>query len=173
MDPTEFAARCLERQLNRDLDALCIARCELEQAIRSTQTGRAAGVDGLPGEILHRAAAASSRPLFQLALKIGMRISEPLHFKGGALHTVWKGKLSTARVEAHRRILVSSCIGKSLHRAVRCRAVGPLASSASPLQLGGLPQSMSSDDCSTCRTSVSARHPAMQGELRAYLLGPP
>eukprot|EP00439_Symbiodinium_sp_Y106_P020570 s2823_g2.t1 len=87
VDPTEFAARCLERQLNRDLDALCIVRCELEQAIRSTQTGRAAGVDGLPGEILHRAAAASSRPLFQLALKIGMRISEPLHFKGGALHT--------------------------------------------------------------------------------------
>ena len=143
VDPTEFAARCLQRQLNRDLDALCIARsefpsrCELEQAIRSTQTGRAAGVDGLPRQILHHAAAASSRPLFQLALKLGMRISEPLHFKGGALHTVWKGK---PRVEAHRGILVSSCVGKSLHRAVRCRAVGPFASSASPLQLGGLPR---------------------------------
>ena len=67
-------------------------------------------------------------------------MSEPLHFKGGALQTVWKGKMSSARVEAHRGILVSSCVGKSLYRAVRSRAVGPLAAISSPMQLGGLPQ---------------------------------
>ena len=133
------------RQSARDLDELSIhysdlpTRCELEASLRATQTGRAAGVDQLPGEILHYAAASSSRTLFQLALKIGMRVAEPLAFKGGALQTVWKGKLSPLRPEAHRGILVSSCIGKSLHRAVRSRATGPLADISSPLQIGGLP----------------------------------
>ena len=56
------------------------------------------------------------------------------------MQTVWKGKMSSARVEAHRGILVSSCVGKSLYRAVRSRAVGPLAAISSPMQLGGLPQ---------------------------------
>ena len=146
ISPQDLASKCLQRQLDRDLDALCLSRedfpsrCELESSLRATKAARAAGVDKLPGEILKFAASTSSRPLFQLALKIGMRMSEPLHFKGGALQTVWKGKMSSARVEAHRGILVSSCVGKSLHRAVRSRAVGPLAAISSPMQLGGLPQ---------------------------------
>ena len=124
--PVDLAGKCMARQSRRELEELCIdrhdfpSRCELESSLRSTQTGRAQGVDGLPGEIL--------------------RMAEPLHFKGGALQTVWKGKLSPAKVEAHRGILVSSCIGKSLHRALRCRAVEPLQQVSSPLQLGGLPR---------------------------------
>ena len=79
--PVSLAVKCLARQQSRDLSALMISRedlpsrNELEASLRAVQVGRAVGTDGLPG-----------RPLFQLAIKIGLRMAEPLHFKGGSLH---------------------------------------------------------------------------------------
>ena len=67
ISPQDLANKCLQRQLDRDLDALCISRedfpsrCELESSLRATKGARAAGVDKLPGEILKFAASTSSR----------------------------------------------------------------------------------------------------------------
>ncbi|CAE7254309.1 PEPKR2 [Symbiodinium sp. CCMP2592] len=66
-EPLDLVTKCFSRQLDRDLDLLSLSatdfpsRCELERSIRSTKTGRAAGVDNLPGEILHYAAGSASR----------------------------------------------------------------------------------------------------------------
>ena len=96
-----MADKCMVRQFRRELDELCIdrrdflSRCELEGSSRSTQTGRATGVDRLPGEILHLAASSSPTLSFNL-------------HSGSACELQ-----SRCWVEAHRGILVSSCVGKS------------------------------------------------------------
>ena len=145
VDPVAFVRGVHETQERRDLESYSLgvdevpSRLELEQAFRQTQTGKAVGVDGVPGELLHFAAASASRSLFQLFLKTTLRAAEPIQFKGGALHAVWKGKSNPAFCSAHRGILVSSNVGKAFHRIARARAVPALRTVATEMQIGGLP----------------------------------
>ncbi|CAE7364293.1 unnamed protein product [Symbiodinium sp. CCMP2592] len=143
--PQELAASCMHIQASRDLDSLLFSaadlpsRIELETALRDTSTGRAAGLDGVPGEALHFAVATASKVLYPLLLKTSMRLAEPVQFKGGSLEAAWKGKGSPALCASHRGILISAVTGKAFHRLLRSRCVGPLSSVTSPLQLEGLP----------------------------------
>ena len=145
VDPVSFVHGVQETQRIRDLESYSLgvtdvpSRLELEQAFRQTQTGRAEGLDGVPGELLHFAAASASRSLFQLFLKTTLRAAEPIQFKGGALHAVWKGKSNPSFCSAHRGILVSSNIGKAFHRIARARAVPALRNVTTDMQIGGLP----------------------------------
>ena len=144
-DPVAFAQGIQKTQGLRDLESYTLgiqevpSRLELEQALRQTQTGKAVGLDGIPGELLHFAAASASRSLFQLFLKTTLRAAEPIQFKGGALHAVWKGKSNPSFCSAHRGILVSSTVGKAFHRLARARTVPALRNIATDMQIGGLP----------------------------------
>ncbi|CAE7871297.1 hypothetical protein AK812_SmicGene3911 [Symbiodinium microadriaticum] len=145
VDPVSFVRDIQQKQNSRDLDCYSLdastvpSRIELEQALRQTQTGRAVGLDHVPGELLHFAASSASRALYQLFIKTALRASEPIQFKGGALHAVWKGKSSPAFCSSHRGILVSSTVGKAFHRIARSRAVPALRNVATEMQIGGLP----------------------------------
>ncbi|CAE7696770.1 unnamed protein product [Symbiodinium sp. CCMP2592] len=145
VQPAQLAASCMSIQSGRDLDLISFnrddipSRIELEAALRATSTGRASGLDGVPGEALHCAVAAASEALYPLLLKTSLRLAEPVQFKGGSLEAAWKGKGSPAVCASHRGILISAVTGKAFHRLLRSRCVGPLASVTSPLQLGGLP----------------------------------
>ena len=145
VEPVEFVRRVQQLQQDKDLDLYTLAatdlpsRVELEQSLRKTQMGRAKGLDGVPGELLHLAAATVSKSLYQLFLKASLRAAEPLAFKGGSLHAVWKGKSNPAYCSAHRGILVSSVIGKAFHRLVRDRAMPALGEVTTDMQIGGLP----------------------------------
>ena len=145
VDPVAFVRSIQETQDGRDLESYSLgvsdvpSRLELEQAFRQTQTGRAVGLDRIPGELLHFAADSASRALFQLFLKTALRSAEPIQFKGGALHAVWKGKSNPAFCSAHRGILVSSNIGKAFHKITRTRAVPALKEITTDMQIGGLP----------------------------------
>ena len=101
---------------------------------------RAFGVDGVPAEALHAAPGPASQALFSLILKRALRVEEPLHFKGGSLFAIWKGKSSPSRCDAYRGILVSSTVGKAYHSVLRSKNVPTLTTAMSPLQIGGLPQ---------------------------------
>ena len=144
--PIELARRIQADQLVRDLDAHILhardvpSRAELEQALRQTQMDRAIGVDNVPGEVLHLAAGTVSKALYQLFLKVSLRVAEPIQFKGGSLHAVWKGKSSPAHCSSHRGILVSSTTGKAFHRVLRDRAVQALQHVTTDMQIGGLPR---------------------------------
>ncbi|CAE7829122.1 unnamed protein product [Symbiodinium sp. CCMP2592] len=143
--PQELAASCIQNQLKRELDSIELnrlelpTRIELEQALRDTASGRAAGLDLVPGEALHFAAAEASSALYPILLKTSLRLAEPIQFKGGSLQAAWKGKGSPALCSSHRGLLISATAGKAFHRLFRARCVPSLASVASPLQLGGLP----------------------------------
>ena len=135
-DPVAFAQGIQKTQGLRDLESYTLG---IQEALRQTQTGKAVGLDGIPGELLHFAAASASRSLFQLFLKTTLRAAEPIQFKGGALHAVWKGKSNPSFCSAHRGILVSSTVGKAFHRLARARTVPALRNIATDMQIGGLP----------------------------------
>ena len=145
VDPVLFVRGIQKTQQGKDLDTYLldvgdVPSClELEQAFRQTQTGKAVGLDQVPGELLHFAAASASKAIFQLFLKTALRASEPVQFKGGALHAIWKGKSNPAFCSAHRGILVSSTVGKAFHKMARSRAIPALSHVATDMQIGGLP----------------------------------
>ena len=138
-----IVANCLRRQDQQDLEDLVIdrqdlpTRVELEQGLRASPTARAAGKDKVPADVLHVAPAQLSLPIYQLLLKLAMRLQEPVQWKGGELHHVWKRKHSAALCSSHRAILVSSSLGKAVHSVFRRRCSPYLDAAATPLQVGG------------------------------------
>ena len=143
MPPARIAATCFERQRSQDLADVIVERAdlptrtELERGLRLSPCGRAAGKDAVPGDVLHVAAAQLAPPVFQLLLKLAMRLQEPLQWKGGELHHVWKRKQSALLCDSYRAILVSSTIGKSVHSVFRQRCGDYLDAAATPMQIGG------------------------------------
>ena len=144
--PQELAESCVQAQRSRDFDALDITSSdlptltELETAFRQTMLHRAFGTDQIPAEALHGAPGAAAKALYPVILKCAFRLEEPLHFKGGSLYAVWKGKATPSLCSSYRGILVSSTVGKAYHRILRARNVRPFEAFASPLQVGGLPK---------------------------------
>ena len=108
--------------------------CEVEHALRATKCGKATGHDGLPGDVLHVAAAEVAYMIGTLFLKQSLTRSESLQFKGGRLVTAYKRRGDPGLCSNHRALLVSSSLGKSFHTLYRKRVVPFLNSSASDLQ---------------------------------------
>ncbi|CAE7208996.1 Pgc [Symbiodinium sp. CCMP2592] len=65
------------------------------------------------------------------------RLEEPLHWKGGTLHAIWKQKGCQTSCDSYRAILVSSAVGKTFHGALRSKCSSFLDSATTPLQIGG------------------------------------
>ena len=139
----DLTAHCRQRQADADLDAVTLdaqqvpSRAFLEASLRRAPTGRACGNDGIPADLLHLHANTVSLPLFQVALKASFRIAEPLQWKGGALHAIWKRKGPVDVCDSHRGILVSSAAGKAYRGALRRKAAPILDVAAGSLQIGG------------------------------------
>ena len=138
----EHVQACLQRQ--GDLDGLELTkvdvptRVELERSMRRTACNRAVGNDQLPGDVIHLHTATLSKPVYQIFLKVAYRLSEPLHWKGGTLHSLWK-KGDQTLCSSYRAILVSSAVGKSVHSMMRGRCAEYLDATSTPLQIGGRP----------------------------------
>ena len=143
MDPETISRSCFDRHRQQDLSDLILdradlpTRTELEKGLRLSPCGRAAGKDAVPGDVLHIAAAQLAPPIFQLLLKLSLRLQEPLQWKGGELHHVWKRKQSVLQCNSYRAILVSSTVGKSVHSVFRQRCGDYLDAAAAPMQVGG------------------------------------
>ena len=133
-----------QRQQGKSLDFTILpgelpTRIQLEASMLACVTGKAAGPDHLPPELLHYGGGSLSKSLYALFLKMAMRLDEALLWKGGTLHSAWKGKLSPDQCHSHRALLVSSVVGKALHSTIRGCCTQPMKMAATPLQVGGLP----------------------------------
>ena len=143
IDPQDMILRCYDRQREQDLEMLDVpecdlpTRCELESALRASRPGRAAGNDGLSPDVLHSFAGPISAVLYPVLLKVAFRLQEPLHFKGGTVRQIWKGRGPVEHCSSYRGILVSNTAGKSIHGAFRQRCGDWYGASATPLQIGG------------------------------------
>ena len=145
-DPTDFVHSCYRRQKDKDLASHMLSPAdipsltEFEAALRASSTDRAYGLDGIPGEVLRYGAAELSSSVYALLLKSVFRLAEPVQHKGGTLYCIWKGKGPKQTCGSYRGILVSSMLGKSLHKTLRGRCSETLATCAVPSQVGGLPK---------------------------------
>jgi hypothetical protein len=110
---------------------------DLEAAFRQVKSGKATGPDQIPGEICSMQPARMAKFMYPLLLKILLHGQEPLEHKGGRLIPLWKGKLSQGLCEAYRSILISSHVGKFLHRTIRIKQATVYEAYLQNQQIGG------------------------------------
>eukprot|EP00435_Cladocopium_sp_Y103_P053323 s964_g17.t1 len=109
----------------------------LEAAFRQVTVGKATGPDHIPAEICCGQPARMAKGAFPLMLKTLLHGQEPLQHKGGRLVPIWKRKLDKTRCDAYRSILISSHVGKCVHRALRLQQASVYESYLRHQQIGG------------------------------------
>eukprot|EP00438_Fugacium_kawagutii_P027568 Skav206272 [mRNA] locus=scaffold888:387625:392637:+ [translate_table: standard] len=117
----------------RDLPTLS----DLEQACARVKPGKAAGPDHIPPELLHYYPSAMAKLLYPQLLKLLAHGQESLLHKGGRLVAVWKNKGSQKQCEMYRSLLISSHVGKVVHRALRQHQASVYELYMQRYQLGG------------------------------------
>ena len=111
-------------------------RTDIERAARRLRTGKAAGPDQIPPELLRYAADIIAPTLHHLYIKILVCQKEPLAWKGGTLYPIYK-KGPTTDVKNHRGILVQNVPAKPLQAWLRQRTMEWAEQHRHPMQLGG------------------------------------
>ena len=94
---------------------------ELEGAFRGARRGRQTGLDGLPDDLLAALPCEMARIWHPLMVKMGLRVQEPLAFKGGRYAEIFKGKGDRRSCVASRSVFLASGVGKQFHRLLRGR----------------------------------------------------
>ena len=139
----------------------------LEEDILRLRRGKAAGPDGITGELLRVQPALAARHFLSLHLKSTLALREPVEYKGGALMTLAKKAAAVFRCDRHRSILLSSVPGKLFHRGIRSH-LAPALRKVCPDLHGGVRSHVGVDTISLavkCFQSCT-RH---QGELPALV----
>lgn len=111
--------------------------CDLEHACRQSAAGKATGLDAIPSEVCRFCPRATALQLYSLMLKTCTHGQEALAHKGGLLLPIWKGKQLKDQCSAFRSILLSSCLGKVMHKAVRTKQLDLYQQFLHQQQLGG------------------------------------
>ena len=128
------------RASRHTFDVTCVPTLfSVEQTILGLQTGKAAGYDGITGELLRLHAVTSARVLLPVYAKASLGLCEPLEFRGGALVPLAKRASAALSCEGFRSILVSSLPGKVYHRQLRTLMMPALQASRGDVQAGAVP----------------------------------
>lgn len=122
----------IDLQLN-DIPSLV----ELELAYRRVALGKATGLDGIPSEACHYFPAAFARLTYTMLMKASIHGQEALPHKGGRLVQAYKHKGDPSECSSHRSLLISSHIGKTLHRSLRQHHYSLYAAYQQRQQVGG------------------------------------
>ena len=121
--------------------AMVPSPADMTQVMLTTKAGKAPGPDGIPGVLLKKFAPRLIPALYPMLLKLVLRGSEGLGFKGGVAVKFWKGKGSKSDVAAYRQILLVSSLAKCIHQALRPALRDLFVQQAPSLQIGGRPGS--------------------------------
>ena len=97
----------------------------LEAAFRRVNPAKATGPDGIDAALCHHCPALFAKKTFPLLLRTVLHGEEGLIFKGGRLQALWKNKGPRNQCSSFRSILISSHIGKSIHRCLRVHSALP------------------------------------------------
>ena len=113
---TNLAAFC-QQNLDEPL-ALIPSLFELERAFRRVATGKALGQDEIPPEICNAFPCEMAKATYTQLMKLAVHGQEDIVHKGGRLAVAYK-RGPTNACESYRSLLVSSHIGKTIHRSLR------------------------------------------------------
>ncbi|CAE7343995.1 unnamed protein product [Symbiodinium sp. CCMP2592] len=111
----------------------------IERSVCGLPAGKAAGFDGITGELMRAHAPSSARLLVAVYTKSALGLYEPIEFRGGALLPLAKRAASSLTCDKFRSILVSSLPGKVLHQQLRRQLLHPLERAKTELQAGAMP----------------------------------
>eukprot|EP00435_Cladocopium_sp_Y103_P071791 s39_g38.t1 len=113
---------------------------ELEAAFRRVAVGKAVGEDRIPPEVCRYKAVDLARITYPMLLKAFLFGQEAIEHKGGRLAVAWKHRGDARDCQTHRSLLVSSHIGKTIHRTLRQRHHSLYTAYMQAQQLGGRPR---------------------------------
>ena len=114
-------------------------RFEIEKTCRKTTPARAAGPDTILPEVCKAGAASIAYHLHNMIFKICCDQAEPIWYKGGYIHPIYKLKGPLTEPSAYRGVVLLDLFGKKFHAWLRGRLVPILQQRKSDGQLGGLP----------------------------------
>ncbi|CAE7570642.1 unnamed protein product [Symbiodinium sp. CCMP2592] len=112
---------------------------EVERQVLSLPYRKAAGPDGVTGELLRYSPAFVSQWIFPLYLKTALSLQEPTLWRGGHLMCLAKRATGLFDCSSFRSILLASVPGKIFHRIMRDKLAPSLARVKADLQAGQLP----------------------------------
>ena len=142
-DPDCLVQQCVDRQSRSmpkdislgDLPTLL----EVQDALRTTPTGKAPGPDGLVGDILKYGCVSLTPAVHDFFVKQVVWGHEAIQAKGGVLTPIYK-KGNTNQASNYRGILLLNAIGKRFHSWLRGRTMLHLQGKQPTGQIGGFPQ---------------------------------
>ena len=155
---TRMRWNVLERQCRqREIDEATLPPCahtltlqdlptlfEVEHHCRKQSAHKAPGPDGICSEVCKYGAAAVAPAMHNLLLKCVLNGKEPVSFKGGYLHSIYKGKGPRTDPAMYRGILLANTFAKISHAWCRRKLLPTFQKNATPGQLGGLPSQQTS-----------------------------
>ena len=112
---------------------------EVEQVCRRTTPGRAPGLDSIMPEVCRYGAPGISPHVHNIILKIVCSQAEPVWYKGGIIHPIYKAKGAMDDPTSYRGVVLLDTYGKKFHAWMRSRLLPILQERKTPGQLGGLP----------------------------------
>lgn len=113
------------------------SRAELEFSLRQMKDGKASGPDGIPSELCRYFPGPVALQLYSLMLKSAIQGQEPIILKGGTALPIWKGKKTKDQCNAYRSILLSSNLGKVVHKTMRSKQSQVYEAFLAHQQIGG------------------------------------
>ena len=142
----ELYQKCVDYQ-NQSLDSApqCLylsdlpSLFEIEQVCRRTTPTRAPGPDLITPEVCRYGVAGIAPHVHNMIWKICCEQAEPIWFKGGYVHPIYKQKGAFDDPTAYRGVVLLDVYGKKFHAWLRRRLVPVLQSRKTAGQLGGLP----------------------------------
>lgn len=112
---------------------------DLEAAMRRVTPGKAVGDDDVPPEVCRYHATALAKLVYPSLLKLFLHGQEDLTHKGSRLISAYK-RGPRNQCTSYRSLLISSHVGKCMHRALRCGQNTLYASFMQRQQIGGRPK---------------------------------
>eukprot|EP00435_Cladocopium_sp_Y103_P009245 s1408_g2.t1 len=112
---------------------------DLEVAFRRVPSGKALGLDEIPPELCHHCPAQLAKATYAVLMKAVLFGQEAMEHTGGKLAVAWKQKGDVRDCHTHRSLLVSSHLGKTVHRALRQKYNHLYNAYMQRQQLGGRP----------------------------------
>eukprot|EP00959_Pyramimonas_sp_CCMP1952_P113960 2383015-Pyramimonas_sp.AAC.1 len=124
-----------------DLDPqLVISRAQVASLFSQAKRRKAAGRDGVRGDILRGFPAELARLYHPVFLKASVYQQEPLCWKHGTVYPLFKGSGNFASIEFYRSILLNSTVSKCWHRFLRSQVSVYMDILLRETQCGGRPR---------------------------------
>ena len=112
---------------------------ELEHAFRRVRPGKAVGLDDIPPGLCHHCPASMAKWCYTIMMKAALFGQESSAHKGGQMAVAWKHRGDVRDCTSHRSLLISSNMGKTIHRALRQKYHSFYTQYLQRQQLGGRP----------------------------------